>query len=68
MELVSVSAPIFDHNNKVVAAVTVPRFAESIDELGLMELGNQLMQLGKSISIRLGWTDNVSLRLNEVEC
>ena len=56
VDLCSVAAPLFDSANRVVAAVSVPRIAATINDAGLAELGREVALLARKISCRLGWT------------
>lgn len=56
-EIVGVGVPILNHEGKAIGAIAIPLIINiSVDIAELTDLGNKLIELGKEISIRLGWT------------
>ncbi|WP_453993619.1 IclR family transcriptional regulator [Bacillus nitroreducens] len=53
-----IAAPIFDHTNKIAAAISISGPSIRMTEERLTEIKPYLIEVGKKISRRLGWTDN----------
>ncbi len=54
--LSSVGAPVFDHDNRVIGAVSCPRNSAATSPEDLIELGHKILDLGLKISRLLGWS------------
>lgn len=59
-DIVAVAVPLLNHKGMAVGAVTMLRVTSTIDQTSLLDLGKQLIELGRDISFRLGWTGIVS--------
>ena len=54
-EIVSVSAPVYDANSHLVAALTIMALATLINEKKISEIGNALVKQALEISKELGY-------------
>ncbi len=59
-DILAVAVPLLNHKGMAVGAVTILRATTTIDQTSIIDLGKQLIELGRDISFRLGWTGIVS--------
>jgi DNA-binding IclR family transcriptional regulator len=63
-DLVSVAAPIFDSKGEVIGAISVPRMSATTDVDELKRLGSELVELGRTVSRKMGWSEEMMLEFS----